>query len=70
MTGVVADTIIWWLTDDERFSQAAAAALQGADAGDGIFISAVTLVDIWYATHKRNDALSVERLAELDSAIK
>ncbi len=71
MTGVVADTvtIIWWLTDDERLSEVAVDALQAADAGDGIFISAVTLVDIWYATHKRNDALSVEQLAELDAAI-
>jgi PIN domain nuclease of toxin-antitoxin system len=54
VTAVVADTvtIIWWLADDERLSQAAAVALQNADAGDGIFVSAVTLVDIWYATHK------------------
>lgn len=71
MTAVDADTvtIIWWVADDDRLSEAAALALQAADGGDGIFVSAVTLVDIWYATHKRNDALSVAQLADLDAAL-
>ncbi len=38
--------------------------------GDGIFISAVTLVDIWYSTHKRRGALAAEQLAELDRTIR
>ena len=40
-----------------------------ADAGNDNFVSAVTLVDVWYATHKRNEALSAVQLAELDAAI-
>ena len=72
MTAVVADsaTIVWWLSDDARLSLAAVKALQAADVGDGIFISAVTLVDIWYATRKRRGALAAEQLAELDHTIR
>lgn len=71
MTTVVADTvaIVWWMSDDARLSATAAAALQAADDSDGIYVSAITLLDIWYAIHKRSDALSLELLADLNAAI-
>ncbi|CAN5749247.1 hypothetical protein BH20ACT4_BH20ACT4_04250 [soil metagenome] len=71
MTAVLADTatIIWWLSDDPQLSETAVNVLQEADESDGIHVSAITLVDVWYATNKRNDALSPEQLARLDAAI-
>lgn len=71
MSGVVADTvtIVWWLSDDQRISSTAATALQSADDGDGIFISAVTLLDAWYATQKRKDPISIEHLAAMAAVI-
>jgi PIN domain nuclease of toxin-antitoxin system len=68
VSAVVADTvtIIWWLSGDPRLSDPAAEFLQVADDGDGINVSAITLVDIWYATHKRTDPIDADQLAALD----
>ena len=62
-------TIIWWLAGDPRLSEPAAELLQAADDGDGIHISAITLVDIWYATHKRTDPLTTDQLTALDAVL-
>ncbi len=62
-------TIIWWLAGDPRLSEPAADLLQAADDGDGIHISAITLVDIWYATHKRTDPLTTDQLTALDAVL-
>jgi PIN domain nuclease of toxin-antitoxin system len=71
VSAVVADTvtIIWWLAGDPRLSEPAADLLQAADDGDGIHVSAITLVDIWYATHKRTDPISTDQLAALDTVL-
>ena len=72
MTAVLADsaTIVWWLAGQrDRFTDIAFDALVEADRTDGIYVSAITLVDVWYATHKRNDALSLEDLSSIDEAI-
>lgn len=71
MSAVVADTvtIIWWLADDPRLSEPATQLLQAADEGDGIYVSAITLVDMWYATHKRTDPIVADRLAVLDEVL-
>lgn len=72
MSAVVADTVtvIWWLAGGPRFSKPAADLVQAADDGDGIHVSAVTLVDIWYATHKRTDPITTDQLAALDTVTR
>ncbi|CAN5493955.1 hypothetical protein BH23ACT6_BH23ACT6_27260 [soil metagenome] len=62
-------TIIWWLAGDPRLSESAADLLQAADEGDGIHVSAITLVDIWYATHKRTDPITIDQLTALDAVL-
>ena len=62
-------TIIWWLAGDPRLSEPAADLLQAADDGDGIHVSAITLVDIWYATHKRTDPITPAQLTALDTVL-
>ena len=71
MSAVVADTvtIIWWLSDNAQLSESAADLLQAADEGDGIHVSAITLIDIWYATHKRTDPIATDQLAALDAVL-
>ena len=72
MTAVLADThtIVWWLTDDRAaLSDAASSALAAADESDGIFVSAITLLDIWYATQKRDRPITADQLRALDDAI-
>lgn len=71
MSGVVADTvtIVWWLSDDARISPTASSALPAADDGEGIYISAVTLVHAWCATEKRTDPIPFEHLAALAAVI-
>ncbi len=71
MSAVVADTvtIVWWLNGDPHLSDRAASLLQSADDGEGIYVSAITLVDLWYATHKRTDAISTDQLAALDTVL-
>lgn len=71
MSGVVADTvtIIWWLSGDARLSEPATQVLQAADDGEGINVSTITLVDVWYALSKRSDPLTLEHLAALDDVL-
>lgn len=71
MTAVLADThsVVWWLTDSALLSEPALHALAVADAGDGILISAITLVDLWYATQKRYDPLPTDSLQLLASVL-
>lgn len=71
MSAVVADTatIVWWLSGDPHLSDHAATLLQAADESDGIYVSAITLVDLWYATHKRADAISTDQLAAFDAVL-
>ena len=72
MTAVLADsaTIVWWLGGQrDKLTDVAFAALTDADQTDGIYVSAITLVDVWYATHKRNDALSLADLRSIDDAL-
>lgn len=49
---VVADShaIVWYGHDSDRLSERARAALDEAMAGDGVVLSIVTLVDLWYVT--------------------
>ena len=72
MTAVLADThaIVWWLADDRaKLSEAASSALADADESDGIFVSAITLLDLWYATQKRDRPITADQLSALDEAI-
>ena len=72
MTAVLADThaIVWWLADDRaELSEAALSALADADESDGIFVSAITLLDLWYATQKRDRPITADQLSALDEAI-
>jgi PIN domain nuclease of toxin-antitoxin system len=54
---VVADShaLVWYLLDDpdRRLSQQASAALEAAEATDGIVMSVATMVDLYYVTHAR-----------------
>ena len=47
----------------------AADLLQAADDGDGIHVSAITLVNVWYATHKRTDPITTDQLTALDTVL-
>lgn len=71
MSAVLADTvtIVRWLADDPRLSETAVNLLQAADDGYGIHISAITLVDIWYATHKRHHPIEFDELNSLDDVV-
>jgi PIN domain nuclease of toxin-antitoxin system len=56
---IVADThaIIWYLVEPERLSQAALDALEGAiTAGEPVYISAISLIEICYLIEKRRIA--------------
>jgi PIN domain nuclease of toxin-antitoxin system len=55
MAAVLADThaILWYLTADARISRAVTAALdQATTAGDPIFVSAITMVEIQYLVER------------------
>jgi PIN domain nuclease of toxin-antitoxin system len=55
MAAVLADTpaILWYLSADLRISRAATAAMDSATAaGDPIFVSAITMVEIQYLVEK------------------
>ena len=55
MAAVLADihAILWYLTADPRISRSATAALDSAPAaGDPIFVSAITMVEIQYLVEK------------------
>ena len=56
---IVADThaIIWYLVEPERLSQIALDALEGAiAAGEPVYISAISLIEICYLIEKRRIA--------------
>jgi len=64
-TSVVCDThaLVWYLTDPERLSRLATDALEAA-VDSGVIISSVSLIELVYASEKRNDPISAtERLA-------
>jgi PIN domain nuclease of toxin-antitoxin system len=55
MHGVVADThsLVWYLVDPARLSAAAGAALDGAvNAGETIYVSSISLVELVYLVEK------------------
>lgn len=56
---IVADThaIIWYLVEPERLSQVALDTLEGAmAAGESVYISAISLIEICYLIEKRRIA--------------
>jgi PIN domain nuclease of toxin-antitoxin system len=55
---VLADSqaLVWYLADPGRLSEAALAALDDAEASDGIAVCAVTTPELWLATHKRSES--------------
>jgi PIN domain nuclease of toxin-antitoxin system len=56
---IVADThaVIWYLVEPERLSQVALDALEGAiAAGEPVYISAISLIEICYLIEKRRIA--------------
>ncbi len=59
---VLADSqaLVWYLADPARLTEAAIAALDEAEASDGIAVSAVTLPELWVATHKRSVSRRLE----------
>ena len=68
---VVADshTIVWYVQDSGRLGADAAAALDDAEASDGIVVSVATLVDLWYVT-QTTQGVSVNDLEHLRSALE
>jgi PIN domain nuclease of toxin-antitoxin system len=72
-SALVADThvAVWYLLDDNRLSKAANSALDTATAaGDPIFVSAISLVELTYLVEKGRvpaAALQMLRSAMLDS---
>lgn len=66
---IVADThaIIWYLVEPERLSQVALDALEGAiAAGDPVYISAISLIEICYLIEKRRIASDLlQRILEV-----
>ena len=61
---VVADShsLVWFLSRPERLSPPAFAALSGAEVATtaGIGISAATLIDLWHATRKATQAVTMD----------
>jgi PIN domain nuclease of toxin-antitoxin system len=65
MPAVVADThaIIWYVTDNPRLSQKAVAAMDAATAaGDPIYVSAISLIEVQYLVEKGRLAAEDQRL--------
>jgi PIN domain nuclease of toxin-antitoxin system len=67
---VVADThaLVWFVFSPHLLSEAADAALQEAEDGDGITVSVATLIDAWYVT-QTTKAISEDQLAELRTLV-
>ena len=74
MASVVADThsVVWYLHDDPRLSAAAGSAMDAAySAGDPIFVSSMSLVELTYLVEKGRvpaNALKMLRVALMDSS--
>jgi PIN domain nuclease of toxin-antitoxin system len=65
MAAVLADThaILWYLTADARISRAATTAMDNATtAGDPIFVSAITMVEIQYLVEKGRLSVDEQRM--------
>ena len=65
MAAVLADThaILWYLTADKRISRSATTALDNATtAGDAIFVSAITMVEIQYLVEKGRLSVDDQRI--------
>ena len=66
---IVVDThaIIWYLVEPDRLSQVALNALEGAiSAGEPIYISAISLIEICYLIEKRRIATDLlQRILEV-----
>ncbi|MHB1911745.1 MAG: type II toxin-antitoxin system VapC family toxin [Acidimicrobiales bacterium] len=67
---LVADThaIVWFGEDNRRLSRTAADALSQAEAGDGILVSAASLIDLWYVT-QTTKTLSESQLLDLEALL-
>jgi PIN domain nuclease of toxin-antitoxin system len=67
---VVADThaIVWYGGNDPRLTVDATAALEEAEATDGIVVSAATLIDCWYVT-QTTQGLTVAQLDDLEDQL-
>jgi PIN domain nuclease of toxin-antitoxin system len=78
MAAVIADThaILWFLTNPEKLSPKALEALRAAsEAGDMVYVSAITVVEATYLAEKRKIGASALRtldhaLADKDVAIE
>jgi PIN domain nuclease of toxin-antitoxin system len=62
---IVADSqsIYWYLARPERLSPAALAALEAAEDGDGIVISAWTVPELWMASTRKRGPRAIPRAA-------
>jgi PIN domain nuclease of toxin-antitoxin system len=73
MPAVVADThvTVWYLLEPQKLSQNATAALEAAEAaGDPIYVSAISLVEVTYLVEKGKlpeEALTRPQTARLAS---
>ena len=67
---VVADShaIVWYVQGSPRLSDKATAALNDAEASDGVVVSVATLVDLWYVT-QTTQAVSAGDLARIRAAV-
>lgn len=68
MVAVVADThtIVWYLRELPRLSEAALAALDGAAGGDPIYVSSISVVEVAYLVEKyRLPKAAFEQLIEV-----
>jgi PIN domain nuclease of toxin-antitoxin system len=74
MTAYVADThaVIWYLLDSPKLSKAAKNAFESAaEAGDPVYVSAITLIEIVYLTEKAKipDHVPATLLSALDNPL-
>ena len=63
---VVADShaIVWYVQGSRRLSEAGAAALAESERSDGVVVSVVTLVDLWYVT-QTTQTVTMDSLSRL-----
>ncbi|MDR1999747.1 MAG: type II toxin-antitoxin system VapC family toxin, partial [Frankiaceae bacterium] len=66
--------LLWWVTDNPKLSAKAKAAMKGSlDAGEELYYSAWSFVELWYATEKppeRPDRVSPERYRHVVDTIQ
>jgi PIN domain nuclease of toxin-antitoxin system len=63
---VVADShaLVWYGHDSRKLSQRARDVLDGAVGGEGVVISVISLVELWYVT-QTTEGVSTEELAAI-----